>query len=142
MPYRDLKDFLSVIQHLDPDGDLSAGWHGGGPLAGLQCADAHALRGPEPLACHRGPLLWLHHTAANPPDNRKHLNIYMRAKKFANTSSILNNTTLNTDSAYWYLHSTFYKAGLVIITQAAGSFPFLQLEFQPCAALENAKDDL
>lgn len=52
MPYRDLKDFLSVIQHLDPDGDLSAGGHGGGPLAMLQCTDAHALRGPKPLTRH------------------------------------------------------------------------------------------
>lgn len=52
MPYRDLKDFLSVVHHLDPDGDQSAGGHGGGPLTRLQRTDAYALRGPKPLACH------------------------------------------------------------------------------------------
>lgn len=52
--HRDVEKLLGVVQHADPDGDVSSRRHGWGPVCGVQRADAKSLRGSEPLACSGG----------------------------------------------------------------------------------------
>ena len=57
--HRDVKELLGVVQHADPDGDVSPRGHGRGSVPGVQRADAKSLRGPKTLPCSRGHWLWV-----------------------------------------------------------------------------------
>ena len=57
--HRDVKELLCVVQHTDPDGNVSSGGHGRRFVPGVQRADAKGLWGPETLPGSRRHLFWV-----------------------------------------------------------------------------------
>lgn len=61
--HRDVKELLCVVQHTDPDGDVTSGGHGWWSVPWIQCTDAKSLWGSETLPCPKGNRfrVWLCH---------------------------------------------------------------------------------
>lgn len=57
--HRDVKKLLRVVQHTDPDGDMTSGGHDWRPVPRVQRTDSKSLRGSKAQPCSRGHWLWL-----------------------------------------------------------------------------------